>query len=179
MKIEYEIKNVKVVRHHTIAEALTMGLGNRLTDNLFRFVRDLLRQSRSLDEKEELIEVLGEPLLKEYEGKKTYERTIALVSLDKEIGIREFYQELAKGEYYPASVSEGMSYLPILASDGVRIDAVLHLGTFLRNEEYIEQRLLTRKNGSAALVAFHPTMKLKPYYRIIVVKAEKKQSLLQ
>lgn len=179
MKIEYEIKNVKVVRHHTIAEALTMGLGNRLTDNLFRFIRDLLRQSRSLDERKELIEVLSEPLSKEYEGKKTYERTIALVSLDKEIKIREFYQELAKSEYYPASVSEGMSYLPILASSGVRVDALFHLGTFFRNEEYIEQRLVTRRNGSAALIAFHPTMKLKPYYHIIVVKNEQGKSFLR
>ena len=176
MKIEYETKDVKIVRYRTPAEALASGFRAGISGSLSRIVLDTLYKGKPA-EVDELAEALREPLWREYEGEKTYERTLALISLSREMEIREFYQKLNELEsgYYPASLSEGMSYLPVLAKDGVQADVVIHLGTSFRDEEYHERRLLTKKNGSAELVAFYPATRLKPHYKLIVVKREKKQ----
>ncbi|MFZ2983954.1 MAG: hypothetical protein WA053_02615, partial [Minisyncoccia bacterium] len=94
----------------------------------------------------------------------------ALASLDTEVGVREFYEELDRKGYFPESLSEGSAYLALLLAGGVKIGAVLHLGTFILDEEYREQRLLTREHGRAELIPLYHATKLKSYYHIVVVK---------
>ena len=175
MKIEHEMKSVRIVRHHTIADALMVGLSKYPLDGLSNRIFSALHLNKPTVAEQELAEMLYQPLWREYEGETVYERTLALISLDMEIGVHEFYQELVKNDCYPASFSEGMSYLPVLVASDVMIDAVLHLGTSLRDEKWMEYRLLTREKGNVELIHFYSAMKLKSYYRTIVVKEEKKQ----
>ena len=178
MKIEYEVKDVEIVRKRTIAEALEARPGGRLLGGLPHLLLSTLSRSRSPDipnGERELAEILREPLWKECEGERVCKRTLALASLDKGMSMREFYRELNDARYYPASISEGTSYLPVLAARSVRAD-LLHLGTVLRIE-YGEYRLLTKKNNAVELVAIYPATQLKPHYKIVVVKKESTQRL--
>lgn len=175
MKIEHEIQDVEIVRYRTIADALTAGLGKHLLDGPSNRILNALHLDRPTEVSLKLSETLREPLRKWYESGEAYRRTLALVSLDGEMTAHDFRRKLAEDGYYPASVSEGMSYIRLLTARRIEVDGVLHLGTFLRTETFEEKRLLTRKNGDIELIAFHSAMKLKSYYRIIAVKEEKKQ----
>jgi hypothetical protein len=103
-----------------------------------------------------------------------YTRTLALVTFAGEMKAKEFFERIEKSGYYPASVSEGMAYLPILAEKGIDVDTVFHLGTSFRDEKYTEFRLLTRSNGEVEPIPFFSATRLKQYYHIVVVKKEKK-----
>ena len=167
MKIEHESK-VRVVPYQTIEDALLTGLSKDLLNNPYKRIIGALRLNRKTPEERELSEVLREPLWGEY-----YERTLALASLEQEMGVHELYQELARDGYCPAGISEEMPYLRILAARGVEVDVVFHLGTSLRTSTLTERRLLTKKNGDIELVPFYHVTRLKSYYKIIVAKEEK------
>ncbi len=172
MKIEHEIKDVGIVRGRSIAEALAARAGSRFFGGLPHLLLNTLSRNKPPNvsaEERELAEVLHEPLWKEYEGERICKRTLALASLDKGMSIRECYRELGNACYYPASISEGMSYLSARTAPSGEAGLILHLGTILRIE-YREYRLLTRKNSAVALVAIYPATQLKPHYKIVVVK---------
>lgn len=172
MKIEHETPGVLVVRHSTPAEAIAASMGKPFVKSTSELVLSRLHLDRQSRREQDIADLLREPLAKDYEGEVMYERTLALVSLEKEIGIPEFFQEVIQKGYYPGSFSEGMSYFPILASHGIIVDALFHLGLILRIRK-MEWRLLMRGNGSMELIPFFPITKLKPFYRLVVVKAEK------
>lgn len=177
MKIEH-MENVRVVRHHTEAEAVIAGLGKHALNGVSNRILSLLHLERTDPAERELAEVLRSPLWREYEGEPVYDRTCALVSLEGDMGVHEFYEELAEKDYFPASVSEGMSYLPVLSANKIEVETVFHLGTatFVGEHNEKERRLLTRKQGSVELIPFYHATRLKPHYHIVVVrKAEKKK----
>lgn len=155
MKITHRRVDVKIVHYGTAADALLSGLGkrHRETDGL-------------------VIGLLNEQLGNEHKEDKSYLRC-ALVSLESEIGVRELYNFLYERDCYPASFSEGMSYLRLIRKCGVAIGTVLHLGTFIRGEDFREQRFLTRGDGTIRLIDFYPDMKLKTCYDIVVVEKER------
>ncbi|OGG78608.1 hypothetical protein A3A36_01015 [Candidatus Kaiserbacteria bacterium RIFCSPLOWO2_01_FULL_52_12b] len=169
MKIEHEI-SVRVVRYRTIKKALVASFKKGTRKVVKQTFLGLLPKRKMTETERELAEILHQPLLKGYEGESVYERTLALTSVEKEIEVRDFYQQLAELEYYPASISEGLSFM---RTSGVEVDKILHLGTCIRNEKFLEKRLLTRKNGVVELEPFFPATKLKPHYHIVVVKKEK------
>ena len=177
MKIEHEIKDVQMVRYRTISEALIVGLGKHLLDGISNRILDTLHLLNA-DEESELSEVLHEPLWRVYEDEKSCTQTCALVSMEQEMTEHEFRLALTKNDhqYVPASISEAMSYLPVLKEKGIEVDFVFHLGTSFRTEKFFEQKILTRKNGTVELVPFYHATKLKPHYTIVVVKEEKKQA---
>ena len=176
MNIGHEIKDVRVVRHPTIAGALAAGLGRKFVVDTPASRGDrvlkALRLARKAKERSELSELLHEPLWKEYEGESTYEWTLALVSLETDMCVSELYLKLFERHYRPASLSEAMCYLPMLTARQVEVDFVFHLGFMRCNEYGIEQRLITRKSGSVEPVPFHRKTTLKPYYHIVVAKDE-------
>ena len=175
MKIEHEVTGVRVVRKNTIAETLTSYLNGRFSGaHPYLFLSKLFSR-KSLEERLDLSSVLYGPLWKEYEGERAYERTFALVSLDMETDIREFYREVCEAGYYPASISEGLSFALVLSARSIDVDPMFHLGTVLFSREYVEQRLLTKKNGECEIVALYPTTKLKPHYKIAVLKKTREQ----
>jgi hypothetical protein len=127
-----------------------------------------------IEKEMELAEMLLQPLPTEYGDGTERTETLAIVSLEWEMERKEFYEELAKSDYYPAGMSESMSYLPILSTKDVIVDTIFHLGTLLLNVKYMEFRLLTRSNGYVEAIPFYPATKLKSYYHVVVVKKEKK-----
>jgi hypothetical protein len=163
VKIIHEIKEIRIVRCRTIAEALIRGGYHKQHVDI---VSGLIHGTFRVDNFSHF-DVLYEPLMKEYEGDDVYFRTCALASLDREMSVPEFYRVIDREGYYPASISEGSSYLTL----GM-VENVIHLGTFIRDESYHEQRLLTRGNGKVEFVPFFSATKLKPYYRVVVVKKE-------
>src|ERR1035437_247794 len=179
MKLEHEVEGVGIDWFRTVEEALAAGLGK---PSPVKAISGLVLNTLHLDSKnkvrlekeEELAELLRQPLTGEYEDGMRHTETLALVSLEWEMERKEFYEELAKSDYYPAGLSESMSYLPILATKNIVVDAIFHLGTLLLNEKYTEFRLLTRSNGYVEAIPFYPATKLKPYYHVVVVMKEKK-----
>ncbi|MCX6790516.1 MAG: hypothetical protein NTV60_03260 [Candidatus Kaiserbacteria bacterium] len=171
------MKNVEIVRHATIANGLEACFGKPPSGKTMGIVLSTLHLDRKtkakLEAEEELASMLLEPLTGEYETENRYRRTLAVASLPWEMEVREVYQKLREKEYYPASFSEGMSYLPVLVAKGIVLDTVFHLGTFLRNEKNTEFRLRTKSKGEVELVPFYHST-LKAYYSLIVVKKEKK-----
>lgn len=178
MEIKYEIPDVRIVRYPTIAKALEVGFSKVSGSHaLSRLVLHTLhldtKTQKQLKAEQELVEMLSHPLELDGEGEE-YQRTLALVTLVGEMKAQEFFERLGKSGYYPASVSEAMAYLPILAEKGIAVDAVFHIGTSFRNEKHEEFRLLTRSKGEVELIPFyHHGARLKQYYHIVVVKKEK------
>lgn len=179
MNILYEISDVKIEPYRTVAEALEAGFRKfakeKAISKAVLHTLHLDNKTKAALEKEEEIEImLRQPLWSGYESELSYTRTLALVSLESKIEVKDFCRELAQSGYFLASLSESMSYVPILINQHIKIDYILHLGTILRNERFEEFRLLTKNKGESELISFYPGTKLKPYYHIVVVKKEKK-----
>lgn len=177
MKIEYEMADVKIVRYLTIAKALEVGFdrfkrSKALSKLVFHTLHLDTKTPKQLKAEQELQEMLAQPL-GIWDEIEEYTRTLALITFSGEMKAKEFFERLEKSGYYPASVSEGMAYLPILAERGIVADTVFHLGTSFRDEKYMESRLLTRSNGEVEPISFFSATRLKQYYHIVVVKKEK------
>jgi len=177
MKIEYEVANVQIVRYLTAEKVIEVGFSKIKESNpLSKLVLHTLhldtKTPMQLKAEQELHEMLAQPLGM-WDEREMYTRTLALVTFAGEMKAQEFFERLEKSGYYPASVSEGMAYLPILAEKGIAVGAVFHLGTSFRDEKYTEFRLLTKSKGEVEPIPFFSTMKLKQYYHIVVVKKEK------
>ncbi|MFI5260479.1 MAG: hypothetical protein ACHQU0_01640 [Candidatus Paceibacteria bacterium] len=163
VKIVDEIPEVKIVRCRTIAEALIRGgFHPQKVDLVSGLIHGTFHPTVTAS-----ADVLYEPLAKEHEGDMEYCRTCAIASLDAEMTVSELYRALDKAGYYPASISEGASYLSMHM-----VENVMHLGTLIRDERYQEYRLFTRGNGKVEFVPFYSATKLKAYYKIVVVKKE-------
>ena len=169
MKIEREIENVRIVRYSTIAETLLPVFKKSHADIVSGLMGGDFRVNNFSQQEQE---VLSKPLARYYEGDRVYRRTCALVSLDRDWTHAEFFHELADTVYYPAGISEGISYATLLIERGVRIDAIFHLGARILDEKYQELRLLTREDGRCEFIPFYSATKLRPYYHIVVVKKE-------
>ncbi|MHB1163215.1 MAG: hypothetical protein ACYCZZ_01665 [Minisyncoccota bacterium] len=155
---------MRIVRHQTIARAFLVSPESYAA--IFTpFVRRVLDEGNSTD-----AELLRERLTQEYEGERVYERTCALVTLDGETPMHKLYQELASNGYFPASMSEGLAYLAILAREAVEVNVVPHLGTFICDREFHERRLVTRRDGKIEFIDFCSLTKLKAHYRIVAVE---------
>ena len=176
MRIEHEIKDVKVVRYGSIADALSPLYGKGSYEKQRTDIVGSL-MSGELHVVHPHIRALHERLSRVHEGEPTYRRTCALVTLEREWKVREFYDALADREYYPAGVSEGVSYLLLLKSHKAITGSVAHLGTRILDEQFREQRLLTKEDGNVELIPVYGETKLKPYYRVVVVKKEIKKAL--
>jgi hypothetical protein len=170
MKFEYEMKDVRIVRHLTLAEALTPVFGISRID----IVSGLLSGNFHAENRSQT-DVFSERLAKEYEGDRVYRRTCVLVSLDRDWNSAEFFRELVKNSYYPASVSEGVSYLTELLRQGKKVESVFHLGTRILSEDFREQRLLMKGSGKYELVPFYSSTKIKARYHVVAIKEEKVQ----
>lgn len=179
MDITYEVKGVEIVPFPTVAAALLAGLGK---DYLQRpapsFFEGLLSKRRGRKEEQlqrELAwrkEQLNRPLSGAHEVLEPYQKTLALVSVGREIGVHAFYEALTAEKYYPANLNEGMAYLQCMA--GVDIETVFHLGKRFLDDALLERRLLTRRSDGFEFVPYYPRMtKLKPFYHVVVVKEEK------
>ncbi|MDE2021642.1 MAG: hypothetical protein KGI71_01825 [Patescibacteria group bacterium] len=162
MKIEHVVLAVKIVRRGTILDAL-----HEISSGSVRL--DVPKGFRCND-------LLREPLWERYEGDWLYKRTLGLASLQEKMTRRDFYRKLGEDDYYPASFSEAMAYLLVLKERGVAVGNVLHLGTILRSEEYMEGRLLTKPSGAVEFVPFYPATRLGPSYSIVVVRAERRNA---
>lgn len=153
MKIEHETKGVLVTRYATIASAFAIGLKERRKGIITELER------------------FREPLAHVYEGEMRYTRTLALASLKQEMRVGEFYIALRGLGYYPASMSEDVSFLFELVRRRIKVGTVLHLGTILR-EDFKEQRLVTNEEKGGNIIDFYPQTMLKSHRSIIVVKHE-------
>ena len=173
MKIEHELPDIAVVRFRTIAEALIASSGTHHLNDLSVRVLNTLHLNRQSKAEAVVLEVLHQPLVAMYEDVSEYRRTLAVVSLEKEMNLNDFFQALNESNYYPASMSESVSYLRALRGRGVNVSPIFHLGTFILDDQYREQRLLVRDNGTVELVPSYPMTKLKAYYWIVVVKKER------
>jgi hypothetical protein len=167
-----ELPGVRVVRHPTIAAAIQAGLlpkgalgrsPKELWEGLLRKVAGEWRMDGLS------AETLRQPLIGEHEDRNPYYKTLALASLKRGMSVRELYSDLTGQKCHPASLSEGMAYLPIV-SRHVEIDVVLHLGTCIRDDAFHERRLLTRRGGIVEWFPFYPARKLKPGCHVVVVK---------
>lgn len=164
MKIIQEVPDVEVIRYRTVAESLRASYGNWL------FTADALLSRKNRNH--ECLGFLDRPLSFEYEGKPSYTRTMALVELSEDVKVQEYYKALAGKGFYPASVSEGLSFLFTLRHP--KVDQVFHLGTVFRDDSYTEYRLLTRKGGGVEFVAFYPNAtKLKTHYNLVAIRMKK------
>lgn len=169
IQVAHMIEGVIVVRHPTPLEALEAGFGKP------KIAQGFFRSDKQIAKDIELTELLSQPLSWEHEGEARYTRTMALVYLEWEMEEHAFNVELAKSDFYPASLSESMAYLPMLAARGIAFGAVFHLGVALRDEEFREFRLLTRGKGEVEKIPMYQATKLKQFYRIVVVKKEKEE----
>lgn len=175
MKIEHEIVGVGITRYRTIAHALALIQGKHHLHDFSSFVLSTMRLDRKKEEDLPLLDLLHEPLRREYEGAETYEKTLALVSLEKEMLVQDFCKTLDERGYYPASTSESASYLLALMHRGTRAYPLFHLGTAIRDEKFQEYRLLMREDDKIEFIPFYPaTTKLKAYYLIVAVKKERR-----
>ena len=173
MNIEHEIDGISVTRYPTIAHALALTQGKHHLHDLPAFILSTMRLDRRSEEDLALLNILHEPLWRDYEGAEGYEKTLALVSLGKEMLIPDFRKALDEQGYYPASMSESASYLVTLMHQGTRAYPVFHLGTAIRDEKFREYRLLVREGGVTEFIPFYPAAtKLKAYYLIVAVKKE-------
>lgn len=172
MKIEHEKAGVVVTRYGTLAAALAVASGKHHLHDLSSLVMRKLNLGKARGGvNAALPSVLHEPLWREYEGDARYVRTLAIAVPERETTIRDFSEFLYEKGYCPASVSEGASYLPVLAARGVKATPVFHLGTLILDENFREYRLLVRDGGEIDLIPFYPaTTKLKPYYVIVVAR---------
>ena len=168
MKIGHREQDVEVIRHSSIAEALLLDFGYH--ENVF--LRRLLEVFRV--DAPQNVDAVFEPLTKDYENEHAYRKTCALASLETVMSVHDFYRALEKDGYYPASVSEGLSYLSVLKRKGVEIGTILHLGTFVCDEDFQEQRLLTKGTGRMKLIGFPCKGSLKAHYQVVVIEKEKK-----
>lgn len=159
MKVLYEMKDVRVVRGRTIAEALEACYGKRL--HLRPYVTD-----------QEFDELLHKPLRKWDGEESVYRETLAVFSVGREMLEHEFRKLLAEKGYGVASTSETLACLRALKDGGIKIDHVLHLGTILRSEDYAaEYRLLTMASGETQkLPHFWNVTTLKPYYHAVAAR---------
>ena len=170
MKIEYEIKDVKVVRHSTIAAALATVYGPAVhAKERVDLVGGLM--GRNFHVADPHYYLLHQPLAREYEGESVYRRTCALVTLDRDWQPSEFSQELDKKGYYRASTSETVAYLGRFKEQRVDLGTVVHLGTFILDDVYQQRRLVTR-DGKVDLPVVLPTTRLKHYHMIVVIEKE-------
>lgn len=173
MNIEHEIAGIKVIRYRTVAHALALTQGKHHLHDLPAFILSTMRLDRRSEEGLALLNILHEPLWQDYEGAGEYEKTLALVSLEKEMLIRDFCKAIGEQGYYPASMSESASYLVALMHSGTRAYPVFHLGTAIRDEKFREYRLLVREGGVTEFIPFYPAAtKLKAYYLVVAVKKE-------
>lgn len=173
MNIGHEIVGVSVFRYRTVAHALVPTQRKHHPRDLAALVLGMTRLNKQNQGDPALLSVLQEPLWQGYEGAKGYERTLALVSLEKEMLVPDFRRALDERGYYPASMSESASYLIALMRRGTEAYPVFHLGTVIRDEKFREYRLLVREGGVTEFVPFYPaTTKLKAYYLIVAVKKE-------
>lgn len=173
MNIEHEIVGVSVIRCRTIAHALALTQGKHHLHDLSAFILGTMRLDRRSERDLALLNILHEPLWRDYEGAEEYEKTLALVSLEKEMLVPDFRKALGELGYYPASMSESASFLMALMHRGTKAYPVFHLGTAIRDEKFQEYRLLVREGGVTEFIPFYPAAtKLKAYYLIVAVKKE-------
>lgn len=164
------IKDFVVTRHYTIAETLVKGSGEHPSADLFARFLDKLHLNKTTEADLELKRLLHEPLWREYEGEQVYQRTGALVVLDRRWSVPEYDAALAEKGFYPASISEGVSYL---ADSKTEVNSVFHLRTFLQGNGGTEYRLLTKSDGSAELIPFYRPTCIKQYYTLVAIKEKK------
>lgn len=183
MEIIHEIKGVQVTQFPTVAAALLAGLGKGYAKKSSRLVSELLlllTNDRPKQLGEELhaeldwrAEQLNYPLLQRGEAPEPYERTLALVAVEQELVVSDFYKALAEKKYHPADLNESMSYLS-LTSRMVDIEVVFCLGKRFLDNTLQERRLLTRKSGGVIeFPLYYPHVtKLKRFYNVVAVREE-------
>jgi len=169
VKIEHEIKDVKIVRCENIAKALEQVYGKYHSD----LIAGLMSGSFRVENLPHL-RVLQEPLEGWSEGDESYTRDCAMAILSGTWKIPAFYRALDEKGYYPASMSESAAYLKQLKRRGIEIGTILHLGTHIINEKCQEERLLVRENGTVEPIPIYGETALKAFYRVVVAKKPEK-----
>lgn len=113
-------------------------------------------------------------LSREFEGLVPYQLTCAHVSFEHEWRIPDIWHALEKRDYRPAGMNESTAYLRLLVGRGIPIGATFHLGTHIVNELFQEQKLLVFDDGRLELVDIYGETLVRPHWRIVVAKKEKK-----
>jgi len=161
LKISHELKIV-VHPKRTALEAL--GIGEQKTA-LKKFADTTLEPRK----KEKLLELMGKQVLSR-EDETEYEKTVALASLERSLLACEIYKELKELDFYPAGLSETISYLD--EAKDVPVSSIIVLGMRLLDDECKEIRLVIKEN-SFELETMYPRKPIKQHFQIVVVKEEK------
>ncbi len=141
MKIHYP-RSVRVVRHRTPKEALEACYGRREL-----YLKKYLGETLS--------ELLDRALWRNSDGdERIYERVLAFVEIEREVKVAEFLMFIQSEGYEVASLSEGLALTRELIQQDVAPGNVFHLGAVLRDEEYLEYRLITSREGVPRLVRY-------------------------
>lgn len=115
-------------------------------------------------------------LSRDFEGLQSYKRCLALVSFSRAWSMPKVFEQLDSLGYAPAGLNESVAYLRVLRDEGAAAGTIFHLGTHYVNERYEEQKLLVHADGTVELVTIYGTTQVRPYWRIVAAKKEKKPS---
>ncbi|MEK7614464.1 MAG: hypothetical protein AAB428_02245 [Patescibacteria group bacterium] len=162
MKISHKLR-VLVHRKRTIIETLETWIQKTA---LKKFAQWALGSEKT----KKLSGLIDNQVLsREYEGETTYEKTMALASLERNTLVCGVYNELKELGYYPAGLSETISYLS--EAKDVSVGSIVVLGMRLLDDDFKEMRIIIKENGVESETAY-PEKPLKQHFQVVVIKEE-------
>lgn len=177
MKITHEIKDVRVISEITLSCMLAVGMRESLAKKFSAWSFAKLLSEAKNEKERKFVELTRNLYLrKPHEVEKVYEKTMALVTLERKMTSREVYSSLAQLDGFPAcpaSFSEGMNYFREARRAGIKIETVAHLGLQLLDQETFFRWLpVTSSFDKIWAEILFPQKIFDPYWQIIAVKKE-------
>lgn len=177
MKITHEIKDVRVIRKVTLHQALEVGMHENLKHRVSSWFHKKIHHGETSDAERRFIELTDDLVLqKPYEVENEYSKTMALVTLEKKMTVKEIYDGLVKLDgfsSYPASFSEGMSFLGQAYIAKISVGTVIHLGLQLLDQKTLVQWVPITSGYEKIRVEEYSSAKLfNPAWQVIVIKKD-------